>query len=151
MSHISANPESTTPTRLSCNHCEILREILRESVPAVIALAILAVALWMLVDVHHLPKGEGDVYQREKDILFLALGFLGTVTGYYFGRVPAERHADAARVVASAAQEREREVRRRAHRGLSDIQSKHNERREAAAPDPTDPVNTAINRAREDI
>lgn len=146
-----ANPLGAVATRNSCSWCDIVREVLRESVPAAIALAILVVALWMLVRVHQLPKGELEVYHREKDILLLALGFLGTVTGYYFGRVPAERHADAARDAAKSAQAREQEVRRKAHRGLSDIQRKHNDRREDAAPSPTDAVNTAINQAREDL
>ena len=154
MSHVPTNDPSSGSkdfedaplTRISCSYCEVLREVLRESVPAVIALAILAVALWMLVDVHQYlegnPKPDLETYHRKKDVLLLALGFLGTVTGYYFGRVPAERHADAARNAAKAGQEREQKVRRAAHEGLDHIQDQNR----AAAKDPA--VDTAINQVR---
>src|SRR5262245_53740042 len=140
----ATNPEAPNSTRMSCDFCQVLREILRETVPALIALAILVVALSMLWDVHHLVdnKPEPETYQRKKDVLLLALGFLGTVTGYYFGRAPAERHADTARDAAKAAQEREQKVRREAHEGLDHIQQQHSGEAEA------DAVNTAINQLR---
>jgi hypothetical protein len=36
-------------------------------------------------------------FARQKDLLLLATGMLGTILGYYFGRVPAEKQADIAR------------------------------------------------------
>ena len=135
-----ANLGAAAPIRGKCDFCEILRE----SIPAVIALAIVVVALWMLLDVHHLrPDADHLSYQRKKDVLLLTLGFLGTVTGYYFGRVPAERHADAARDAARSAQERERNVRGTVHTELAHIRQKHNE---TSGAKPTDDVNTAIDR-----
>src|SRR5262245_406871 len=143
----SKNFEAAPPTRISCSYCEVLREVLRESVPAVIALAILAVALWMLVDVHQYlegdPKPDLETYQRKKDVLLLALGFLGTVTGYYFGRIPAERHADAARDAAKTAQARELNVRQKMHTELAHIRHQHNQTTGATA---NDEVNAAIDR-----
>jgi hypothetical protein len=38
----------------------------------------------------------GDSFDRQKDLLLLAIALLGTVTGYYFGRVPAELRASQA-------------------------------------------------------
>lgn len=52
-----------------------------------------------------------EAYQRQKDILLIAIGLLGTVTGYYLGRVPAERTADAARDAQKAAERSETAVR----------------------------------------
>lgn len=43
-------------------------------------------------------------YNRQKDILMLVLGLLGTVMGYYFGRVPAELRAQKAEQSATTAQ-----------------------------------------------
>lgn len=45
-----------------------------------------------------------DHFKNEKDILALALGLLGTVTGYYFGRTPAEHQAQQATRAADSAQ-----------------------------------------------
>jgi len=135
----STRSVAAAPTRCGCN----VGQILRESVTALIALGIAFVALRLLWDVHGLLKvGNAGNYERHKEVLLLALGLLGTVTGYYFGRVPAERHADAARDAAKAAQEREQKVRREAHEGLDHIQQQHRGGAEAAA------VNTAINQLR---
>lgn len=80
----------------------------REVVTALIAIAICVVALYMLISVYHAGgQNFGDeatptaralqsAYNRQKDILLYALALLGTVTGYYLGRVPAERVADRA-------------------------------------------------------
>jgi hypothetical protein len=54
------------------------------------------------------------------------------VTGYYFGRAPAERHADTARDAARQAQEREQKVRQQVYDGLARIQQAHNATREGA-------------------
>jgi len=45
-----------------------------------------------------------DAYSRMKDVLLYVLGFLGTVTGYYLGRIPAEKQADKALQSAAVAQ-----------------------------------------------
>jgi hypothetical protein len=90
----------------------------REIVTALIGLAILAAAVYMLVCTFNSgAKSFGDevtpaahalaaAYTRQKDLLLYALSLLGTVTGYYLGRVPAERAAD--RAVGEAQQAKQR-------------------------------------------
>jgi hypothetical protein len=135
----STSSVAAVPTRYGCS----FGQIVRETVTALLALAIAFVALWLLYDVHGVLKtGKPDNYDQHKEVLLLALGLLGTVIGYYFGRVPAERHADTARDAAKAAQEREQKVRREAHEGLDHIQQQHRGGAEA------DAVNTAINQLR---
>jgi hypothetical protein len=85
-----------------------------------VSIVIVAVALVMLCivffnGIDRFPLVDGkpdstyvDAFQRQKDILLIAMGLLGTVTGYYFGRVPAERGADAAR--AAQKQQRRRQT-----------------------------------------
>src|SRR5436305_15201907 len=80
-------------------------QTLRELIAAVLSLAIAAVALWLLADTYltgrevapvndtHQQKLHEDAYVRQTDLLLYALAWLGTVTGYYLGRVPAELHA----------------------------------------------------------
>jgi len=87
-------------------------------------------------------------YSDLKEVVAPALGLLGTVIGYYFGRVPAERHADTARDAAIAAHQRELKVRQQVHAGLADIQQKHNGTKEGAG---TDTVNEAINLLRSSL
>ncbi len=82
---------------------------LREIVTAAIAITILAIASVMLMETFHSARyvavnGTNEAQQAErqlrekafgseKDILLYVLALLGTVTGYFFGRVPAELHA----------------------------------------------------------
>lgn len=117
---------------------------LRELVAALISLGIAGLALWMLWDVYAIGKGEhivADAFQRQKDALMLALGFFGTVTGYYLGRVPAERQADAARAAARTAENSERNVKQRVRAGLANIQQQQG----ALGGANIAPVNNAIN------
>jgi hypothetical protein len=98
-------------------------EGLREVVSALLTAAIAIAAMYMLwrtfgVAGAPIPLVDGkpnptlaDAYQRQKDILLIAMGLLGTVTGYYFGRVPAERGADAARQAQKTAEKSANEVR----------------------------------------
>ena len=84
---------------------------IKEVASVVISLAIAGVSLWMLTDSYISSKAaETDqaiaALGRQKDILLLGLGLLGTVIGYYFGRLPAEREADAARQQATEATEK---------------------------------------------
>jgi len=65
----------------------------RELSVTVISAAIAGVTLYMLVKCFW-SAASGTA---QKDILSLALGLFGTVTGYYFGRIPAEKAADAAK------------------------------------------------------
>lgn len=97
-------------------------QIFREIITALVALVILATSTWMLVDTYRSGrlafestnvdiglrgeeiKAKSDAYDRQKDLLLYALALLGTVTGYYLGRVPAEQRAQQAQQAASAAQ-----------------------------------------------
>jgi hypothetical protein len=98
--------------------CQNLGQILRELVTTVISLLIVGLALFLLWDVYCGAKTTANTLDRQKEILSLALGLLGTVTGYYFGRVPAERHADTARDAARRAHEREQKLRQQVYEGL---------------------------------
>jgi hypothetical protein len=105
----------------SCT-CQNWGQVLRELVTTVISLLIVGLALFLLWDVYCGAKTTANTLDRQKEILSLALGLLGTVTGYYFGRVPAERHADTARDAARRAHEREQKVRQQVYEGLARIQ-----------------------------
>jgi len=88
---------------------------LHEIFTVVLAGAILILTLWMIVQTF--ASGEQvftgddkqvalkkDAYERQKDLMLYGLSLLGTVTGYYLGRVPAERRADGAERSADKAQ-----------------------------------------------
>jgi hypothetical protein len=81
---------------------------LKEGVASVLALAIAAVALVLLVLTFISAKNNGTgavaAFGRQKDVLQFILPILGTVIGYYFGRVPAERRAEVAEQSASGSQ-----------------------------------------------
>jgi hypothetical protein len=94
--------------------------------PALISLMIVGVAAWMLCDLFYIAaksatlvadqaKAFSESYNRQKDILLLTLGFLGTVTGYYLGRVPSERAADKADHRAAKAEENAADAKKQAN------------------------------------
>ena len=68
------------------------------SLIAAVTLALLCYCFWGASAV------TAEHFKNEKDILALALGLLGTVTGYYFGRTPAEHQAQQATRAADTAQ-----------------------------------------------
>ncbi len=79
---------------------------LKELVAAAIALVIAGLTLWILYDLYgyaSLSNADSNIFSRKKDVLGLVLALMGTVTGYYLGRAPAERQADAARKQAETA------------------------------------------------
>jgi len=101
-------------------------QVLRESVTALLSVAIAAVALWMLVDTYLTGRGPSPVneaYARQKDLLLYALALLGTVTGYYLGRVPAELHAQNAEREAKQAQEEQARTKRRVRTAVRQIKA----------------------------
>jgi hypothetical protein len=89
----------------------------REGIAGIISLVILVMAAVMLWGTYNYakdatPTADANVvstrkesYERQKDIMLYALALLGTVTGYYLGRVPAELHAQQAQRSANAAQD----------------------------------------------
>jgi hypothetical protein len=144
---MSLMPDSNAPnyTALDPNAiararaCQNWGHILREIVTALIGLAIVSLALFFLWDFYY-AKVSADTSAQQKEVVHAALGLLGIVTGYYFGRVPAERHADTARDAANAAQERELKVRQQVRVGLAHIQKQHHATRAGAGPDAVDDV-----------
>jgi hypothetical protein len=106
-------------------------QLIREIVTAVISIVIAMLALWMLCKTFYFASQAGaefdeKAFSREKDILLLALGFLGTVTGYYLGRVPAEKQADAARDAADKATQSENRTKQQVRTGLDQIVQQQN-------------------------
>lgn len=77
--------------------------VLREVTTTFIAIVIVIVSMRMVWLTFN--ESVDPAFQRMKDILLLALPLLGTILGYYFGRVPAERRAEASEQKASAAQQ----------------------------------------------
>lgn len=79
---------------------------LKEIVSAVLALVLVGFAIWLMYFISTLNDGEGEgaKYQRLSGLLQVAVGLAGTATGYYFGRVPAEKNAATAQHNANDAQ-----------------------------------------------
>ena len=91
-------------------------QVFREVVTAAISITILWVSVSMLwgtykyanekmVSTNALEtKSLEDAFGRQKDLVLYALALLGTVTGYYLGRVPAELRAQQAQQNATTSQ-----------------------------------------------
>ena len=79
----------------------------REAGSAAIAVAIVLLTLVLLYQTF---QSAADA-QARKDVLLIAVSLLGTVTGYYFGRVPSELRAQAAEHASRKAEQRELESR----------------------------------------
>jgi hypothetical protein len=89
----------------------------REGVAGIISLVILTIAAMMLYGTYNYVRDTSanadaavaasrkESYERQKDIMLYTLALLGTVTGYYLGRVPAELHAQQAERSANTAQD----------------------------------------------
>ncbi|TDQ00577.1 hypothetical protein EV186_102438 [Labedaea rhizosphaerae] len=94
----------------------------KESATLLIALAVVAVTGWLLIDHylaiqqfqvdaalignHALYAAKQQAYQQflsdQQNVVNIAIGILGVVLGYYFGRVPAELRAKKAEDVAQS-------------------------------------------------
>lgn len=74
----------------------------KEIVTALIALAIVTTLIGLLW--WGFIEGK-DLEDNQKYIIGIALSLAGTVTGYYFGRVPAEKRAETAEKAEDAAKE----------------------------------------------
>jgi hypothetical protein len=75
----------------------------KEVVTAVIALAIVTTMIALLWWGFYMGK---DLEENQKYIIGIVLSLAGTVTGYYFGRVPAEKRADTAERAENDAKDR---------------------------------------------
>jgi type II secretory pathway component PulM len=109
-------PETLLPSETSSPNREVSVALqwFREIITAGISVVVLVLAATMLFGTWQfartIPAGTDitahkDAYDRQKDIMLYALALLGTVTGYYLGRVPAELHAQQAQRAATSAQE----------------------------------------------
>lgn len=79
---------------------------LKEVVGSLLSLAIMIVTLGFLVCMFRADANVADtVWQHQTSILATAVSLAGTVTGYYFGRLPAERAAATAQQAATSAQQ----------------------------------------------
>src|SRR5215467_14409303 len=97
----SQKAQSTTVTSEAT-----LLQWFREGMTAAISIVILwltAITLystWNTASIVQVEDGkkaaQKEAYERQKDIMLYAVALLGTVTGYYLGRVPAELHAQQA-------------------------------------------------------
>jgi hypothetical protein len=84
----------------------------REVIAALLSGAILVTTTWAfmrtfesgsLIFAGDSALAAREAYERQKDLLLLATGLLGTVIGYYLGRVPAELRASKAQSAADKA------------------------------------------------
>jgi hypothetical protein len=66
---------------------------LKELVAALIAASIIAFTIYWLFEIFNSPN---NATENQKYVLGIAVALAGTVTGYYFGRVPAEKRAETA-------------------------------------------------------
>lgn len=78
----------------------------KEAVSALLSVAIVGFMLYFMFRMFEAPDGVGStLWQHQSAILQVAVGLAGTVTGYYFGRIPAERAAATAQQAANSAQQ----------------------------------------------
>jgi hypothetical protein len=95
---------------------------LREWTTTVLALAIVAVTLWVALKAGGLV-GDSTKIAGMKELLGLLLGPAGVVLGYYFGRVPAEAHAAVATQQAQTANAESDRVRTVAKQAADDLEA----------------------------
>lgn len=77
---------------------------LKELVSALLALLLVGSAIALMYQIANLEgSASQDHYHRLSGLLQVAVGLAGTATGYYFGRVPAEKTAVAAQKSANEA------------------------------------------------
>jgi hypothetical protein len=78
----------------------------KEVIAALLAFAIVGVTVIFLMKMFWAPADVSDaLWQHQSAMLQAALGLAGTVTGYYYGRIPAERAAANAHQAANNAQQ----------------------------------------------
>lgn len=110
---IADDKSSTEQPAKQSNH---VLQWLREGLAGIISLVVLAITAMMMYGTYNYARetpanaeanfvaSRKESYQEQKDIMLYALALLGTVTGYYLGRVPAELHAQQAERSANTAQ-----------------------------------------------
>lgn len=79
---------------------------LKEVVAAALSVVIVGFTMYFMWKMFEAPDNIGaNIWQHQSAILQVAVGFAGTITGYYFGRIPAERAAASAQQAATSAQQ----------------------------------------------
>jgi hypothetical protein len=77
---------------------------IKEGFSALLSLGIVLFTLWSMWQMFEQPADVTQVvWEHQSSILQIAVGLMGTVTGYYFGRIPAERAAATAQKAANDA------------------------------------------------
>jgi len=89
---------------------DVFGQRFREIVTTAIAGVVVGLSAWMLISTFQAAANSAsptalDAFNREKDVMLYGLSLLGTVMGYYFGRVPAELRAKHAEDVAKRTSE----------------------------------------------
>jgi hypothetical protein len=97
---------------------DVVMQAGKEGVTAIIALVIIGTAVALVARSFGLIGNSAHINQA-KDLLSIMLGLVGTVVGYYFGRVPADARATTATARADQATADKEKVKARA-RGLAD-------------------------------
>lgn len=78
----------------------------KEVVAAALSTVIVGFTMYFMWKMFEAPDNVGQtLWQHQSAILQVAVGFAGTVIGYYFGRIPAERAAATAQQAANSAQQ----------------------------------------------
>jgi TctA family transporter len=100
----------------------------REILTGAISLSIVGISLVLLWNTYQAAEqvnNDKDVmrFASLKDILSMAFSLLGTVTGYYLGRVPAESFAEAAKKTAEMATQKEKETRMMVRKEIDELLS----------------------------
>lgn len=99
-----------------------LSKWIKEAVAAILALVI--VVATVILALGALDGKTADEFEQSMQVLTIFVGLAGTVIGYYFGRVPAERAADAARGEADALRSESEGVRQEAGRIGQELEKK---------------------------
>lgn len=97
---------------------------LREWIMAVIGLGIMLMyGIVALVATYAAVSGDsgGESFQRLKDLLTFLGGLVGTVVGYYFGRVGVEKRAEAAESTVQLTQEMQRKTEHQAAQAIAKL------------------------------
>jgi hypothetical protein len=75
----------------------------KELIAASLAIAIVGVTLCLLWSMYaKAPEKDKTAWEQRSQVIQVLLALAGTVTGYYFGRIPAERAAASANQAAAA-------------------------------------------------
>jgi hypothetical protein len=131
----------------------VVRSYFKEGGAVALSVAITVLTFYIFLDIYWMAKepmsdaagqvvqARVDAYSRQRDMLTVMVAIFGTVTGWYFGRVPAEKNADAAMQTAKAAKTSEEKTKEMVREELNDLRGDMHLMREDMVPD----INRRIN------